>query len=291
MKKFLSVILCIIIFFCYFILEVSINFSLAFSESSIKNMSQNITLTNEIKPEDITPENLYWETTLQTVYDIASDYNISEEKVNDLLESENTKEFIANYINKISSSIIRNDADEMNKSDIERYLKESVNEYLENNQDITSEDKKNISQFVEEHSYQIVEKLPDTIQVTNNLDPEFLVAIQKFFSSNTKLILGSIILASIIGIVLLQLKGNKWLLYLGTIILISNITNLLFTVSINPFLTALVNYDSNVVLSTIKLFSNAIVKTYIITNVIGLCISISMLIAYNVLILKKQLNK
>ena len=288
MKKFLSVILCIILFFSYFILEISINFGSAFSESSIKNISQNISLTNnEVKPEDITPENLYWETTLQTVYDIASEYNVSEEKVNDLLESENAKDFIANYINKISSSVIKNDGTELDKDEIENYIKESVNEYLNNNQDISSKDKENISKFVDEHSYKIVEKLPDTKEITNNLDPEFLSFIQKFFSSNTRLILGFIVCASIIGIILLQLKNKKYLLYLGTTFVIATIINLLFSLTINPLLTSLVNYNSNIVLSTIKLFANGIVKTYTITNVVILCISIILLIIYNVLIIKK----
>lgn len=281
MKKFISILFCIAIFLLYFIFEINMNFSSAFSEKNIKNMTKNITFVANTKPEDVTPEDLYFQSALDTVYDMADTYDIPKEKVEDLLESDYTKNFINKYISDLSSSIINGTDSMITNEDLGNYLKDEVKEYLKNNSDINNNDKENIYNFVDQNAKTITSKLPSTTQITNNINPNILNFIQTFFSSNTKILLMGIIVGSIFIILLLQFKNNKWLLYIGSVIAISTIVNLILSFMINPLISILINYNSNFVVSIIKSLSSSIVNSYLITNIVGLIISIIILIIYN----------
>lgn len=287
MRKFLSILLCIIIFMCTFILQLILNFSNIFNENSIKNMSKSLISIENIKPEDITPENIYLKTSLDVIYDIAENYNISKEEVNNFLESDDAKNFIANYINEMLSSIMKNNYGDVSKSDTEKYLKNDIKKYLENNTNISNEDKENIKSFIDNNLSEILNKLPNITHITNNINFKAIKFLQKLFSLGTKIISSIIILISIIAIILLQLKKNKWLIYLGCTLLISCIFNLLFPYIIKLLLAYFINNSSNILLSMIKIFYVSILKSYLIINIIGIIVSISMLFIYNVIKRKK----
>ena len=279
MKKFISKILCIIIFFVFFIFEININFSNAFLQKNLKKISNNLEVINPLKKENITKEELYWDAKLDIIYDNAEKYNVSRNDINKILESKEAKEFVFKYINNLSTSLLYTNSENITTQEIEIYFKDAVNNYMNNN-NITSQNKKNINDFIEENSNQYINDLISTDDINSNIDSNILDTIKVFFSNKTKLILLSIIVCSIIGIVILLFKEYQWMPYIGITALISSVLNLSFTYMINPIILMITNSDLSIVISLINNFSNVIIKSYYITNIpLGL-LAIIILVGY-----------
>jgi len=280
MRKVLSIFICFVIFIIYFVLEISLNFGLIFSKGNIKNINNNFSSTSNVNFS----ENFYWKDILTKIYDISSDYNIPKDKVNKVLESKDVKLFITNYINDIYTLVLNNN---INKTNIEKYLKENINKYLENNNELNPSDKDNISKFISDNSDQIINNIMTITQITNNINPTILNFVQLFFSLNIRLIFVGIISVCIFLIILLQLKNNRWLLYLTNTIFFSALFNILFSIILKYFIITNIN---NSIVSIISLFSNSILKSYLLINIFGILISIGLFYIYNVFQNKKNLK-
>jgi len=280
MRKVLSIFICFVIFIIYFVLEISLNFGLIFSKGNIKNINNNFSSTSNVNFS----ENFYWKDILTKIYDISSDYNIPKDKVNKVLESKDVKLFITNYINDIYTLVLNNN---INKTNIEKYLKENINKYLENNNELNPSDKDNISKFISDNSDQIINNIMTITQITNNINPTILNFVQLFFSLNIRLIFVGIISVCIFLIILLQLKNNRWLLYLTNTIFFSALFNILFSIILKYFIITNIN---NSIVSIISLFSNSILKSYLLINIFGILISIGLFYIYNFFQNKKNLK-
>ena len=98
MKKFISIVISIILFFSLFLLELSIITSSIFNENNIKNITKKIDLTKQIENEETSPSKLQYDSALNEVYSTAEEYNVDKETVDEILNSDEVKEFIAYYV-------------------------------------------------------------------------------------------------------------------------------------------------------------------------------------------------
>lgn len=282
MKKFISILLSITFFITYFIFLANINFSNAFSKKSINKVVEDIEFTKKISSSQTSPENLEWDMMLNEMYEIAEDYDITKEEVNDIINSESTKVFILDYMEKNTDYIINsNSTSKIDINDIQNSIEAAINNYIENeNTNLTVSQKEKISKFTSDNSYKIAKKLPTPELIEVQLSPQLTKFIKLFFNNTTRIVLIIAMVICLISIICLQRKDKKWILYIGTTILISNIFTLLFSLSINPIINFIIDYDANIIISLIRNFSKSIVTSYYIISSIGILLSIILLIIY-----------
>ena len=283
MKKFISIILSIILFITYFIFMAHLNFSVAFSKKSINKVIDDIKFTEQISQAETSPKKLEWDMMLNEMYDVAEDYDISRNEVDEIIESESAKEFILNYMENNTNYILNSDeTSKIQTEDLQKEIEDAINNYVENeNTDLTQSQKQKIYNFSKENSYKIAEKLPTPEDIEVHLSKEVTNFAKIFFSLNTRIILITIIAISIISIILLQQKKRKWLLYLGTTLLISNISTLLFSLTISPIMNFILDSNTSIIMNLFKNFSKQIVNPYLIISSIGIVFSIILLVIYN----------
>jgi len=253
MKKFISILLCIILSITYFIFLIQLNFRSAFSKRNINKVIEDMEFTEQISSTETSTENPEWNIILNEMYDTARDYDISREEVDDIINSESTKNFILEYMEKNTNYIIKSDsASKIDIYDIKNNIEEAVNNYIEDESNNLNElQKKKITKFTSDNSYKIAEKLPTPEEIEIEMSTELKKFIQNFFNNTVRVILILIIIVCLISIILLQ--GKKSMLYLGITLLISNITTLLFSLMINQTINLVIEYESNLLINLIHI--------------------------------------
>lgn len=280
MKKFISILLCMLLSITYFIFVIQLNFSIAFSKKSIDKVIEDMEFTKQISNTGNTVKNPEWDMMLNEMYEVAQDYDISKKEVDDIINSESTKDFILEYIENNTNYIVNSDSSvKLDIDDIQDNIEDAVNNYIEKeNNNLTESQKEKISKFTSDNSYKIAEKLPTPEVIEIEMSPKLTKFIQIFFNNTTRIILISLFIILLISIILLQ--GKKSMLYLGTTLLITNITTLLFSLIINPLVNLLIEFETSIVINLIKNFSKQILKPYLIISSAGIIISIILLVIY-----------
>lgn len=281
MKKFISSLLCFILFISYLLVTINICFSNLFDKSNIKKVVSKINITAKVESEDMNSESLSIEDYFTNLYKIAADYDISENQVNKYINSDETKAFISKYIEKFSNNILKKDNFKITNEFLEQELKNSVDEYVKEN-DFSNHTKQRMKNFVNNNSHKIIENLPTTEQIESYIDIPMINYIQLFLSNTARIILLCSILISVILIIIINLKDIKFLKYLSITLLISNLVTLIFGFMIKPSFTLIIGYNSNLILTLLKGFINTILIDYLIISGIGILISIILLILYKV---------
>jgi len=280
MKKIMSMLLCILLFVTYFIFLVQINFNSAFSKKSIDKVIENMEFMEQISTTESNNGNQDWNISLNEIYEVAEDYDISKSVIDNILNSESAKSFILEYLENNTNYIINNDSSvKLDIDDIQNNIEEAVNNYIENeDNNLTESEKKKITQFTSDNSYKIANKLPTPELIEIEMSPTLTKFVQSFFNNTTRIILIGILVIFIILIILLQ--RNKSMLYLGVTVLITNIVTLLFSPIINTIVNHSINYESSILLNIIKNFSRQIINSYLIISIIGIVLAIILLITY-----------
>ncbi len=282
MKKFISIVISIILFFSLFLLELSIITSSMFNENNIKNITKKIDLTKQIENEETSPSKLQYDSALNEVYSTAEEYNVDKETVDEILNSDEVKEFIAYYVSDSANNALNNDT-LMKQAEVKEKFDEMVNKYVNNNDKLTSKQKEDVKSLADEYSYKVIDEMSNTIVIGNVIPSDILNIIKTFISNSTRTFLIIISIICIIALILIQFNKNKYLLYIGNTLLTLTIFTFIFTVSVNPITNFLVEEVATFPKFLISPFSNNIMTSFMISGIITIVISVLCLVIYEIL--------
>ena len=282
MKKFISIVISIILFFSLFLLELSIIASSMFNENNIKNITKKIDLTKQIENEETSPSKLQYDSALNEVYSTAEEYNVDKETVDEILNSDEVKEFIAYYVSDSANNALNNDT-LMKQAEVKEKFDEMVDKYVNNNDKLTSKQKEDVKNLADEYSYKVIDEMSNTNVIGNAIPSDILNIIKTFISNSTKTFLIIISIICIIALILIQFNKNKYLLYIGNTLLTLTIFTFIFAVSVNPITNFLVEEVSSFPKFLISPFSNNIMTSFMISGIITIVISVLCLVIYEIL--------
>ena len=278
MKKFISIVLCIVLFFL-------INISLVvFCVSRLASSNFVTKVIDDVEVKDVIDsiresDNAQVSQAIDDVYDKASEHGFSEEQVNNILESDMTKEVLEKY----SSNLLENGRG-LTEEDINEIASNNVDEIIDNsNGRLKEEDRSEIIRAAETMAPTIASKLPDADKISEMTGNKVSFKVEKNKGGNYGFWIYIIATFIVLGIIIaIQWKKFKWLIYTGVTVLVSSICALLFTFLGSGLLNLIVSEEKlfkSVLGPVISNFSNI---SYI---TLGIClvISIGELIAYNIL--------
>ncbi len=285
MKKGISIVLCIVLFFL-------INISLVvFCVSRLASSNFVTKVIDDVSVKDVVEsiresDNAQVSSAIDEVYEKASEHGFSEQQVNNILESDMTKEVLEKY----SSNLLENGSG-LTEEDINEIASNNVDEIISNsNGKLKEEDRSEIIRAAETMAPTIASKLPDADKISEMTGNKVDFKIEKNKGGNYGFwiyILATILVLGII--IIIQRKKFKWLLYTGVTVLVSSSCALLFTFLGCGLLNLAIGEEKlvkNVLSPVISNFS----KVSYITLGICLVISICELVAYNILKKKKLLQ-
>lgn len=283
MKKGISIVLCVVLFFL-------INISLAvFCISKLASSSFVNKVIDDVDVKDVIEsaresENTEVSQAIDDVYKQANEHGFSEEQVNNILESDMTKEILQKY-----SSNFFDDGSGLTEEDINKIVSNNVDEIIDNsNGKLKEEDKKEIIRATETMAPTIAENLPDAKDISKMAGDNVSFEVEKNKGGNYGFWIFLLVTFIVLGIIIfLQRKKFKWLLYTGVTVLVSSSLALLFTFAGCSLLNFAIEEDKfakNLVGPVISNFSLVVYIT------LGVClvISIGELVTYN--ILKKKIT-
>ena len=278
MKKGISIVLCIVLFFL-------INISLVvFCVSRLASSNFVTKVIDDVSVKDVVEsiresDNAQVSSAIDEVYEKASEHGFSEQQVNNILESDMTKEVLEKY----SSNLLENGSG-LTEEDINEIASNNVDEIISNsNGKLKEEDRSEIIRAAETMAPTIASKLPDADKISEMTGNKVDFKIEKNKGGNYGFwiyILATILVLGII--IIIQRKKFKWLLYTGVTVLVSSSCALLFTFLGCGLLNLAIGEEKlvkNVLSPVISNFS----KVSYITLGICLVISICELVAYNIL--------
>ena len=278
MKKFISIVLCVVLF-------LLINISLAtFCISRLASSSFVNKVIDDVKVDDVLDsikesDNTEISSAMDDVYEKASEHGFSEEQVNNILESDMTKEVLEKY----STNLFENGSG-LSEDEINEIVSNNVDEIIDNsNGKLKEKDKSEIIRVTETMAPTISENLPDLDKISKMAGNNAQFKIEKNKGGNYGFwiyVLATIIVLGII--IVMQRKKFKWLLYTGVTVLVSSICACLFTLMGCGLLNLAIGEDK----LTKSLF-NPVISNFsqivYITLAICFVVSIIELVSYNIL--------
>ena len=283
MKKFISIVLCIVLFFL-------INISLVtFCVSRLASSNFVTKVIDDVEVKDVIDsiresDNAQVSQAIDDVYEKASEHGFSEEQVNNILESDMTKEVLEKY----SSNLLENGRG-LTEEDINEIASNNVDEIIDNsNGRLKEEDRSEIIRAAETMAPTIASKLPDADKISEMTGNKVDFKVEKNKGGNYGFWIYLLATFLVLGIIIvIQRKKFKWLLYTGVTVLVSSICALLFTFLGCGLLNLIIGEEKLVKNVLSPVISNFSLIAYI---TLGIClvISIGELIAYNIL---KNKNK
>lgn len=275
LKTFLAVICSIGLFFALGFMIVLFQVENNLSKKTMIKNTKEIDVVEFLQENDIT--------SLDKVYEEASNLNISKDQVNAFLNTDTVRNSIGEITSYITEGVILGkEIESFSLEDWHNILYNGLNE-LEEKQgiELTTEQKERFLTKVKDKTDPIIEELPKTIHTTKLITEERLETIRYVFSQKTKLIgIGVIILLTVL-IILLKRKEKSWLLYIGTPIIILSILLLLSGGLLVPIASNLLNNETSTT-TIIQFAFNNMRKSLLISGVVLLIIAIICFIIYGI---------
>lgn len=280
MKKFISIILSILLFITLFLLEINIILNGMLKKDNIQKISTKINFTSNIDETNIISENSQFKAEKNKLYDKAKTYSINKTTVDNFINSTEAKEFISSYISMNVNQLINSD-ELIKQSELKINFDNMVDKYLKRNTlNLSNNEKSNVKKLANEYSNSVISNIPTNNIFTNVLNPTIIDILKLFLSITTRIILVITTIILILLIFIIQMKNNKWLLYVGNTLLTLTIFTIIFTLSINPITKMIINYIESFPKILVNPFSNNIMKSFIYTDIIIIILSIIYLVIY-----------
>ena len=266
MKKFISIILSIILIILIAFLICLLPIKKVLQKDNVKEIVNSIEIEEMIKEDENFKEVV--DELFTPIYIEARKYNISDEYVVKLMNSDEVKSLIASITgNIIDSALTWENQKIIQNEDINNLVTKAI-EKINNSNFITINDdaEEKILQIVNDKIEDYQEYIPDTQEVENALDDKTmgtLKIVRFFFDHNFVVYLSVAIIGVSFVIILLNLTKFKWLQYLGVNLMISSFFVLILSIIVKIFLRnnyAYIldilgnNYNTIITLVTITLF-------------------------------------
>lgn len=266
MKKFISIILSIILIILIAFLICLLPIKKVLQKDNVKEIVNSIEIEEMIKEDENFKEVV--DELFTPIYIEARKYNISDEYVVKLMNSDEVKSLIASITGNIIDSALTGENQKIiQNEDINNLVTKAI-EKINNSNFITINDdaEEKILQIVNDKIEDYQEYIPDTQEVENALDDKTmgtLKIVRFFFDHNFVVYLSVAIIGVSFVIILLNLTKFKWLQYLGVNLMISSFFVLILSIIVKIFLRnnyAYIldilgnNYNTIITLVTITLF-------------------------------------
>ncbi len=266
MKKFISIILSIILIILIAFLICLIPIKKVLQKDNVKEIVNSIEIEEMIKEDENFKEVV--DELFTPIYIEARKYNISDEYVVKLMNSDEVKSLIASITGNIIDSALTGENQKIIQNDDISNLVTKAIEKINNSNFITINDdaEEKILQIVNDKIEDYQEYIPDTQEVENALDDKTmgtLKIVRFFFDHNFVVYLSVAIIGVSFIIILLNLTKFKWFQYLGVNLMISSFCVLILSIIVKIFLRnnyAYIldilgnNYNTIITLGTLALF-------------------------------------
>lgn len=234
MKKFLnilgiigSVILTVILTLLIFAYVLVLNVKIAVSKNGISNMLKNIDVVETLKSVD---EGDAWE----DFKELSNEIGLTEEQFEEILNSENIKDEVGNFINKIIDSVTSSSKITITKAELDNFINIAINEYNKVSEEKISENDK--LEILNSLSPEIIEEINEElrdINFTENNENDYIEIINKTLFDNYSLIILLVIMLMILLIALFRFSYYKWIPYVVSSLMIVGLLTLLIAVGIS----------------------------------------------------------
>ncbi len=247
MKKVISIFLTIIMFFNAMEIIGIVSLRAILSSSATQKLIKETDVTEIIEEVKESGE-------LDPIYNEAEKYGVSEDKIDEVLNSDEAKEYYGTILQKYIDG-----TDDTLDADTQKLIDEAADKY---NIDINEEQKEEITKNINE--IVVVNKK----EVVNNELADNINKYKKFVKNNALLIISTIsLLVEALLIIILNIKKKNFMSYFGVCCLLVAIFTCLLTFGFQIILAAL---NQDIKLNLVKLFGGFLKKGYILS--IGLFI-------------------
>lgn len=222
---------------------------------------------------------------LDNAYIVAEYYGVSSKVIDEMVNDKDIKEFFGRTAGNVTDYIINNENNEvLTSEEFNIILDNNIDIWIkESNVTVTEKQKKDFLDTVKKESGQIIDNLPTSQVLAEKLGINKLDIIQKTFSNQTKMLIMTILLIFLLLIGILKWEEHRNIAYIGYVTLIVSIMTIGIGLLSSDLITIILSKTG--IFLDLSLFSNMLMKQFIITGVIGIIIAIILYILH--LILKR----
>ncbi len=278
MKKILKsllTILSMIIFFLSLLFTILVfNISYFFNSENITKGIQKMDVAQALHEiENSNKGGMTITEVLDNAYIVAEYYGVSSRVIDEMVNDKDIKQFFGTTAGNVTDYIVNGKNNKaLTSTEFNTILDKNIDTWIKNSKvQVTDSQKRTFLDTVKKESGQIINNLPTSKEIASKLGITKLNVLQKIFNKQTKTLLLFSLITSFILIMLLKIKNHRNIVYIGYATLIVGI----ITVGIGLLssdLTAYILTKTDILLD-VSLFSNMLMKQFVITGIICLVIS------------------
>lgn len=276
-----------LIYFLEVTLLIIFSINSILSYRTINTLVQNIEVKEIIKNID-NNDNI-----LDNIYNESKKIGISEKSIDNLLESKEIKNILAQYISSSAKYILKEKGSEdIFIDDIINELKINFKQILkENNENILPKNEEKLNKVIDNISKSLKENLPEIKDSANNINPLTLKYIRLIFNIKTTLIILLTIIVLTTIIALLKKSYYAWTLNLSIATLLSSLLG--FFIALVPLFdfSSILPELPEYIMSLLSSGAQIICNNFFIIGIIFFIIGISLIgiyTSYNKKNIKKE---
>lgn len=165
---------------------------------------------------------------IDEMYSLASQFSVSEEVVDKIIDSDITKEIVGDAVGNMTDYIVNGeDTKALSEDDIYKLIDDNLDEVLkENNLSIDEGQKEKFLREVEKQLPDIVSVIPSSSELLGSDYGEEIRLIQEIFGVRTKVILCVCLVISGLIVIFIKRKHFEWCANLGVALLISGLVSI-----------------------------------------------------------------
>ncbi len=222
---------------------------------------------------------------LDNAYIVAEYYGVSSSVIDEMVNDEIVKEFFGVIAGNMTDYVINGTENTiLTSEDFNKILDENIDKWIKKSKvPINETQKEQFLKTVKSQSGQIIDNLPTAKVLSDKLEITNLSQVQQIFSKQSKVIIMSLFVISLILILILKRKEFKNIMYLGYTTLIVGI----ITIGIGLFSSDLITMllTKSEIFLDVSMFSDMLTRQLIITGFV--CTALALFLYLTYLILRK----
>lgn len=290
MKKLISSVLFIFVVISSVLLLAIYSTNKFISEDSLKNTVEKIDVSSVLlnSSDNSNSENgtnkiidSLDKQVLDDVYLIAAKGNVTKDKVDSVINSNAVKDFTALYVNKIATYVTTGKENNITGEEITKVVKDNINSVAtEAGLNLDDSSKNAIISVVDTYDNDIANLVPTPKSFTDKVNPNAINMVQKVFSSQTKIMLFTMLGISIALLVIIQFKKYRFMKWLSLAFMLSGIIVCILGSSLVPTLDMILENENRFILDIIKTFASDLKMTLFVRGGIVIGLSLIILLIY-----------
>lgn len=280
MKKFISIVICLVLFGLISLSFFIISLNKVTTVSFVNEVVDKIEVSDVL---NLLAENSNSEVNgaLDDLYEKAKRDGFSKEQVDEVLDSDMTKALIETYAENLlnDKKITEDDINDIVDNSVDSIIEESDGKLKESDRGKIVEAGKTLAPS-------IIENMPTKQEITNKLGIDNNIDFSEKDNNSLWIVLGLIVVLMAVLIVL-QKEKAKWLIYSGVTILCSSLIVILLSFFMQGIVNLIIS-EHNIMADIPNLIVGGVRNILVNYSLIGIVISIIEIVIYNILNKKKQ---